>query len=76
VWIFDELKISGKEEIIPVFIGDDITDEDAFETIKDRGIGILVGGHGQKTHAKYALKNVFQVRMFFEKLIEMYRNQA
>jgi trehalose 6-phosphate phosphatase len=75
-WILDALQISGKEDMIPVFIGDDITDEDAFETIKNKGIGILVGGHGQKTHAKYALKNVFQVREFFEKLIKMYKDQA
>ncbi|MBW6499156.1 MAG: trehalose-phosphatase [Bacteroidales bacterium] len=75
-WILEALEISGKEDIIPIFIGDDITDEDAFETLKDKGIGILVGGHGQKTHAKYALKNVFQVRAFFEKLIKMYKDQA
>ncbi len=74
-WILDALELSGKKEIIPVFIGDDITDEDAFETLKDKGIGILVGGHGQKTHAKYALKNVFQVRIFFEKLIKIYVNR-
>jgi len=75
-WILDALEISEKEDMIPIFIGDDITDEDAFETLKDKGIGILVGGHGQKTHAKYALKNVFQVREFFEKLIKMYKDQA
>lgn len=71
-WILKALKLSDRNNIMPVFIGDDITDEDAFETIQENGIGILVGGHGQQTAAKYALKNVFQVREFFERLIGMY----
>lgn len=69
-WILDALNLSDNNNVIPVYIGDDITDEDAFETLKDKGIGIMVGGHGKKTAAKYALKNVFQVREFFKKLIE------
>ncbi len=71
-WILNALQMSDREDVIPVFIGDDITDEDAFVALKDKGIGILVGGHGQKTAATYALKNVFQVREFFKKLIEFY----
>ena len=71
-WIMDALKLSEKDNIIPVFIGDDITDEDAFEALTEKGIGILVGGHGKKTAAKYALKNVYQVKVFFDRLIGMY----
>jgi trehalose 6-phosphate phosphatase len=73
-WILKALKLSGQKDIIPLFIGDDMTDEDAFKTLQDKGIGILVGGHGKKTAATYALKNVFQVNEFFKKLIEIYRN--
>ncbi|MFN2395678.1 MAG: trehalose-phosphatase [Bacteroidales bacterium] len=72
-WILDALELSDKEDIIPMFIGDDITDEDGFKALKDKGIGILVGGHGQKTAAEYALKNVFQVREFFNRLISIYK---
>ena len=71
-WIMDALELAEKKDVTPVFIGDDITDEDAFEVLKDTGIGILVGGHGQKTHAQYALKNVYQVREFFSRLIDLY----
>lgn len=71
-WIMEAVGLTGKNDVIPVFIGDDITDEDAFETLKDKGIGILVGGHGQNTYAPYALKNVFQVRKFFEWLMKEY----
>lgn len=74
-WILEALGLESQDDSIPVFIGDDVTDEDAFETLKGQGIGILVGGHGQKTHARYTLKNVYQVRIFFEKLIELYKNR-
>ncbi len=71
-WIMDALELSEKDDIIPVFIGDDITDEDAFKTLKDNGLGIMVGSHGQKTNASYSLKNVFQVREFFKKLLDLH----
>ena len=71
-WILDALKLPGKEDLMPIFIGDDITDEDAFKALKNKGLGIMVGSHGQNTHATYSLKNVFQVREFFNKLIELY----
>lgn len=71
-WILEALDLADNEDVMPLYIGDDITDEDAFETLIDKGIGILVGGHGQPTAAPFALKNVFQVRQFFEKLLVMY----
>ncbi|MBW6480313.1 MAG: trehalose-phosphatase [Bacteroidales bacterium] len=74
-WILKTLKLSDRNDIIPVFIGDDITDEDAFKTLQDKGIGILVGGHGKQTAATYALKNVFQVKELFQKLIGIYSNE-
>jgi trehalose 6-phosphate phosphatase len=67
-WILDALGLAGNDDVVPVFIGDDITDEDAFEALEDKGVGILVGGHGQPTFARYALNNVSQVRDFLEKL--------
>ncbi len=74
-WILDALDLTGKDDIIPMFIGDDITDEDGFKVLKNKGIGILVGGHGQKTHAQYALKNVYQVRVFFNRLLKLYEKK-
>jgi trehalose 6-phosphate phosphatase len=74
LWILDALSLSDRDDVIPVFIGDDKTDEDGFEAVGETGIGILVGGHGMKTAARYALKNVFQVEEFFDRIISLYRN--
>ncbi|MBS9522990.1 trehalose-phosphatase [Litoribacter alkaliphilus] len=57
-------------EMLPVFLGDDLTDEDAFQELKKEGMGILVGDHGKKSHADYSLKSVDEVQEFLQKLIK------
>ncbi len=74
-WIYEKLGFNKQDDTIPVFIGDDVTDEDAFHAIKDFGIGILVENKGQDTEASFTLKNVFQVRAFFNEIIRMYQDK-
>lgn len=64
-WLFDALNLNS-ENGISIFIGDDITDEDAFASIHGSGIGILVGTHGEQTAASYALNDTDEVREFLE----------
>lgn len=66
-WLLETMNLKNS---VPVFIGDDITDEDGFKAIADRGIGILVGGHGQETSAKYSLQNTKQVEVFLGRLLK------
>mgnify|MGYP006286323549 FL=1 len=68
-WIMDKLNFSWPNEYIPLFIGDDVTDEDAFKALADDGIGILVGEHSQLSAATYHLENVGQVDAFLEELV-------
>ncbi len=68
-WILEKLNPSEDHKYVPIYIGDDITDEDVFKTLPESGIGILVGFHGHRTQARYSLKNVYQVRIFIEMLI-------
>lgn len=69
-WLLEALDLNQKE-VLPLYLGDDITDEDAFKALADKGIGVLVGRHDEPTAAKYYLRNVYQVRQFIEKLIEV-----
>ena len=50
--------------MVPIMIGDDITDEDAFDEISTDGMAILVGDHGRTTKAAFGLPGVQDVEMF------------
>ena len=63
-WILQALGLDDTKQYCPIYLGDDITDEDAFRTLADDGIGILVGDHGQPTAASFQLKDVSQVKKF------------
>lgn len=68
-WIIDAIDPRGK--LTPVYIGDDRTDEDAFEILKDRGITVLVSEKPGKTHAKFFLRDVDEVKTFLKELSRM-----
>ena len=59
----------NKENVLPIYIGDDVTDEDAFRALKDKGIGIVVWDKPFPTAAKYCLKSTAEVRAFLSLLI-------
>ncbi len=56
-----------KEDFLKIYIGDDETDEDAFRTLKDKDITILVGRR-KNSLAKFRLKNVEEVWLFIKEL--------
>jgi trehalose 6-phosphate phosphatase len=55
-------------EVVPLYIGDDLTDEDVFQVLEDRGIGIIVREGSRPTAARYALENPGEVHLFLEAL--------
>lgn len=67
------LKFFGlnQENVVPIYMGDDVTDEDAFKALIDHGIGIAVQENPKPTAAKYTLKNPGQVRKFLEALTRL-----
>lgn len=67
-WLLGKLGFE-KDEVLPVYFGDDITDEDAFRVIVDEGVSILVGEHDEPTAAHYRLENVEELELFLQKLI-------
>ncbi len=64
-WLMHKL-CKGKKTI-PVYIGDDLTDEDAFAALKDNGITLRVG-RSKNTRAQRCLKNINAVYKFLESL--------
>lgn len=54
--------------VIPLFIGDDVTDEDAFALIKGEGVGIRVGNGEHLSVADYRLENPDEVVTFLTRL--------
>jgi alpha,alpha-trehalase len=55
-------------ELVPVYIGDDLTDEDAFTAIEGRGIGVVVAGGDHTSAADFNLADTSEVRIFLEEL--------
>ncbi len=56
-----------RSPFLPIYVGDDTTDEPAFELL-DRGITVKVGAKGGDTHARYWLASPAEVRGFIERL--------
>lgn len=59
---------SGLQAALPLYIGDDTTDEDAFGAIAGRGLGILVTELPRPTAASHSLQNTEEVREFLDRL--------
>ena len=67
-WIRDRIDPAGA--LLPIYIGDDLTDEDAFDAVHFDGIGIVVGHDedgDRKTAAHFALQSPDQVREFIQR---------
>jgi trehalose 6-phosphate phosphatase len=63
MWLLETLGLEV-ENVFPIYIGDDRTDEDAFRALKQRGIGVLVSEEPRFTAAKYSLKDPDEVEEF------------
>lgn len=68
LWLLEALGLDGSRKV-PIYIGDDLTDEDAFQALSETGIGIVVKGANRPTAARYALGDSKELRRFLEALI-------
>ncbi len=71
-WLLDALGLDGSD-VLPLYLGDDETDEDAFRALEDRGIGIRVGEPDAATAARYALRDPGEVQTFLNRLADTRR---
>ncbi|BBX18490.1 trehalose-phosphatase [Mycolicibacterium duvalii] len=68
-WIID--RIDGRELLLPIYIGDELTDEDAFDVLRHNGIGIAVRNQetgDRRSAARFALDNPEAVCRFLTRL--------
>lgn len=62
------------DDVVPLYIGDDITDEDAFRALAGRGIGIIVGNPddpevaNRATAADFVLQSTVEVKQLLNTL--------
>ncbi|OBI78585.1 trehalose-phosphatase [Mycobacterium asiaticum] len=73
-WVIDHLQDSGSGALSPIYLGDDITDEDAFDAVPGDGAPILVRHNDdgdRATAAKYALDSPAQAAEFTASLARL-----
>ncbi|KAL6179499.1 hypothetical protein ACLB2K_051014 [Fragaria x ananassa] len=74
-FLLESLGYANSNEVLPVYIGDDRTDEDAFKVLRDRGqgFGILVSKVPKETNASYSLQEPAEVKDFLRRLVKWKR---
>src|SRR5215216_4498474 len=71
LYLLEVLRLD-RDDVVPLYLGNDFTEEDAFEALADRGISIFVGRAddsevaGRTTAADYALHTTEEVRQFLD----------
>ena len=67
-WLGDQIHQTGR--VLPIYVGDDLTDEDAFDAIRFNGIGVVVRHDedgDRPTAAQFTLNNPDEVREFLRR---------
>jgi len=67
-WILQALKLSWEDASV-IYIGDDVTDENAFRVLRTRGTGVLVSQKPLASCAHFRVASPDDVRRIFEKVI-------
>jgi trehalose 6-phosphate phosphatase len=69
LWLIDALGLDP-QVVVPIYVGDDVTDEDAFKALRGRGVGVVVDLRDRRSAADYRLEDVEAVRRFLQWLAD------
>jgi trehalose-phosphatase len=67
-WLLEQLELTGPD-VLPVYAGDDDTDEDAFTALSGNGVGIRVGPPDEPTRADLHLRDPDELERFARLLL-------
>jgi trehalose-phosphatase len=67
------LKTFPSQQVLPIYLGDDQTDEDAFRVLKGQGISVFVGMGNLSSEADFSLQNPEEVQEFLSRCQEARR---
>jgi len=74
-WLMRAIHLDA-DRVLPVYVGDDETDEDAFAALAGRGVGILVAARPRATAARYRLADPDAVARLLECLVAGSGNES
>ncbi|CAH1420106.1 unnamed protein product [Lactuca virosa] len=76
-FLLESLGLSNCDDVFPIYVGDDRTDEDAFKFLREggRGYGILVSPAPKESNAYYSLRDPSEVMEFINSLV-MYKKSV
>jgi len=73
LWLLTRQLFTTKEDnVYSIYIGDDVTDEDAFKALKDKGLTIFVG-KPKKSYAQYYVRNSNEVVKFLDNVSQLWK---
>ncbi|XP_009370472.2 trehalose-phosphate phosphatase A [Pyrus x bretschneideri] len=77
-FLLESLGLSNCEDVLPIYIGDDRTDEDAFKVLREgnQGYGILVSAEPKDSNAFYSLRDPSEVMEFLKSLVIWRKSSA
>ncbi|KAJ6876103.1 trehalose-phosphate phosphatase A-like [Populus alba x Populus x berolinensis] len=78
VFLLESLGLSNCDDVLPIYVGDDRTDEDAFKILRERncGYGILVSKSPKESNAYYSLRDPSEVMEFLKSLVMWKKSSA
>ncbi|GMI75640.1 trehalose-6-phosphate phosphatase A [Hibiscus trionum] len=70
-FLLESLGLGNWDGLLPIYVGDDQTDEDAFKVLREgnRGYGILVSSVPKESNALFSLKDPQEVMEFLQSLV-------